>query len=130
MRNHIRTNRYPKCVCVALLKRLKDAVYSCVSFREQLYFPVLSREPYLCHTVFKVCVCVCARHSLKDGITPVFLCFNEQYCPLAIVLSFPENSIACRHLCYLFQRTVLPVGFCAIFSREQFPSSAFVKEKV
>ena len=49
-------------VCVrCTFKRLKDAVYSCVSFREQLYFPVLSREPYLCHTVTKVCVC--ARHS-------------------------------------------------------------------
>ena len=62
-------------------------------------------------------VCVCARHSLKDGITPVFLCFREQF-------------IARWYLCYLFQRTVLPVGICAVFSREQFPSSAFVKEKV
>ena len=53
--------------------------------------------------VFKVCVCVCARHILKDGITPS-------------VVVFSENSL-------------LPVAICAIFSREQFPSSALRRKK-
>ena len=78
-------------MCVS---HLKDSITPCVlvlDFREQFNLPrAFSREPYLCHPVFKVCVCV----ALKNSITPsvLVLDFREQFMPIGSVLSFSENS--------------------------------------
>ena len=90
------------CVCVS---RLKDGVTPSVfvlCFREQLNFSqcLVGNHNW---TSRYLKVCVCAKHILKDGITQVFLCFSK-------------NSL-------------LPVGSCAIFSREQFLFQHFTKKK-
>ena len=92
VRNHIRTIRYPKCVCIALLKRQKTS-YVLVFLSENSYISQCLVGYHICtKPVFKVCVC--ARHILKDGITPQCSCVFQRtvYCPLAFVLSFPENN--------------------------------------
>ena len=96
VRNHIRTIRYPKCVCVALLKR-QNTPYVLVFLSENSYISqCLVGNHIYTKPVFKVCVC--ETHRKRRNYPPVFLCFSE-------------NSL-------------LPVGICAIFSREQFYSSA------
>ena len=76
------------------MSHLKDSITPSVLvlvFREQFSLPrALSREPYLCHPVSKVCVCV----TLK-----------RQY--------YAECSCAC------FQRTVYARWQCVVFFREQ-----------
>ena len=91
--NHICTIWYSKCVCVcvALKKTVLRRVFLCLISESSFNLPrAFSQEPYLCHPVFKVCVCVT---------------FKRQY--------YAECS------CAWFQRTVYAHWQCVVFFREQ-----------
>ena len=91
------------CVCET---HLKDGVLPSVFvlfFREQLNCSQCLVGNHNWTNRYLKCVCVCARHILKDGTT---------------------------HNVLVFQRTVYcPLAFCAIFSREQFLFQHITKKK-
>ena len=93
------------------------------------YLPhAFSREPYLYHPVFRVCVCV----SLKTVSRRVFLClvFREQFIPAGVVFIFVQEPYlyhpvfkvcVCVCVCVCDSRkTVLRRVFLCLIFREQF----------
>ena len=102
MRDHICAIRYPKCVCVTLLKDRIRRILLCF-FQRTVISQCLVGNHICTKPVVKVCMCVCARHIVKRQNYPQCSCVSD-------------NSL-------------LPIGICAIFSREQFLFQHITKKK-